>query len=173
MAKKRRIISRIDGRNPWQVEIDHYVERGLPRQAAQLYTVMRWMHLGNLQPLRVAIAGALHRDNGKADGLVRIEGVILAYLVELIDQGRLVVKPARRGKGNVGRPKSPSPDKFARDLVGALRYERSAKKDGSEAAFKQVADELRWTGMTENALREAVTMWRKLKIEMRKDASTD
>lgn len=171
MAMKRRIITQIDGRNPWQVEIDYYVERGLPPQDAQLYAIVRWMHLGNLQPLRVAIAGALHRDYERNERMVMIDGPILAQLVKLIDQGRLVVKPPRRGKGKVGRPKSPSPDKFARDLVGALRYERSDKKDGSEAAFKQVADELRRTGigMTEHALREAVTMWNRLK----KDASTD
>jgi hypothetical protein len=84
--------------------------------------------------------------------MVALDAAILGELLSSIDQGRLVMKPSRSGK-----PKSP--DLFARDLVGSRRYEkRITTKSDSDTAFRETASEL---GMTEIALREAVTRWRK------------
>jgi hypothetical protein len=152
----KRRIEQVDGRDPWQIEIDYYIECGLSPEDAQLLTVVRRMIFGDVKALRAAIVEALRRNKKKK--MVAFDGDILFQLVRLIDQGRLIVKPPRRGKA--GRPKAPSPDKFARDLIAARRYEQHDKRDGFEAAFKDIAGEL---GMPVNALKEAVTRWRNTK----------
>ena len=112
---------------------------------------MRYMEFNDLRPLRDAIAKAKPID----DRMVAIDGAILGKLVELIDQGRLQVKQGRKSK---------SPDLFARDLVGALRYLKHPQESGSDAAFEEVAKEL---DMPVNALRDAVTWLRKARAEWR------
>jgi hypothetical protein len=143
-------IDNVLGHDPWKIEIAYYIDLGVDDpDIARAITIRRYMEFNDLRPLRDAIAKAKRID----DKMVAIDAAILGDLLELIDQGRLVVKPLAGGK-----PKSPA--KFARDLIGALRFEkRIAKKSNSDAAFRETASEL---GMTEVALREAVTRWRKV-----------
>jgi len=108
-----------------------------------------------LRPLRDAIAKAKPIDHR----MVAIDGAILGKLVELIDQDRLMVKRPP------GHRKNKSPELFARDLVGALRFEKHPHKESRSAAvFKEIASEL---DMPESALRDAVTWLRKARTEWR------
>jgi hypothetical protein len=142
-------VDQILGHDPWEIEIAYYVKKtGIDPETARVFTIVRWMELGDLRPLYAAIVKAPALD----DKLVAIDGAILSYLKELIEQGRLVVKPR-------GRHRPKSPDKFARDLVGALSYERAERAKGkSEAVFQEVAASV---GMTKDALKEAVASFRK------------
>jgi hypothetical protein len=141
-------IDHVLGRRPWAIETAYWIERGLDRDDARAFTIRRYMEFNDLRPLRDALAKAERID----DRTVMLDAMIVVNLLDLIDQRRLLVKPLRGGK-----PKSPA--KFARDLIGARRFEkRIAKKSDSDVAFRETASEL---GMTEVALREAVTRWRK------------
>ena len=140
-------IDKILGHDPWEIEAAFYVKHSVDPQDARILTIRRYMEFNDLRPLRDAIAKAKPID----DRMVAIDAAILGDLVELIDQGRLLMKLL-----SGGRPKSP--DLFARDLVGALRYEKRMTKSDSDTAFRETASEL---GMTEKALREAVTRWHK------------
>jgi hypothetical protein len=145
----KRKIDKVLGHDPWEIEVAFWIEQGIvDRDIARAVTIRRYMEFNDLRPLRAALAKATRID----DKTVALDAYALVNLIELIDQGRLVVKPLRGGK-----PKDPA--KWARDFIGALRFEkRIAKKSESDAAFKQTANEL---CMTEVALREAVTRWRK------------
>ena len=141
-------IDDVLGHYPWEIETAYYIEGGVDPEYARAITIRRYMECNDPRPLRDALAKARPID----DKTVALDGAILVNLIDLIDQGRLVVKSLGGGK-----PKSP--DLFARNLVGALRYEkRITTKSNSDTAFRETASEL---GMTEIALREAVTRWRK------------
>jgi len=145
-------IDHVLGRRAWDIEIAYWIDRGLDRDHARAFTIRRYMEFNDPRPLRDALAKAKRID----DKTVALDGAILINLIDLIDQGRLLVKPRRGGKPR-------SPDLFARNLAGVFRYEkRIAKKSDSDAAFKETASEL---GMTEVALREAVTRWRKANVD--------
>jgi hypothetical protein len=146
-------VDKIDGRDPWEIEIDFQVELRLASpEDARVRTIGRWMHWGDLRPLRTALA----RASLVNDKMAALDTYILQCLIELIDQGRLVVKPAARS----GPGRRQSPDKLARDLLGALLYKQNYEQQGagkSDNAFQDVADAL---GMTKDSLRKAVSNWR-------------
>ena len=140
----------IDGHDLWEIEIAFYVKYlRMDPEPARFRTIMRWAEAGNLRPLRAVIAKA-QPISAKA---VAVDPVSFICLQELLRQDRLVVKSRWSN-----RP--PSPERFAQAVVGAFRYLEHPKQDGSEAAFKEIADEL---GMAESALRVAVTRVRKAK----------
>jgi hypothetical protein len=139
-------VDQIGGHDPWEIEIAYYVEKlELTPEEAHFLTIVRWMHWADLRALRAALAEASAIDDKKA----ALDKALLQHLIDMIDQGRLVMKLPR------GRRRPKSPEKFARDLVGALLYERAEGK--SATAFTEVAQSL---GMGENALRDAVTSFR-------------
>jgi hypothetical protein len=149
-------IDKIDGRDPWEIEIEYYLSLHIGPEAARAHTISRWMQMGDLRPLHAAIVKALASDNNETAALVDKE--ILESLKTLIDDGRLVVKP-RRG----GRPESS--EKYVRNLNAALRYEKVSAGKKSDVAYKEVARDL---GMTEATVREAVTEMRTTHPEWRK-----
>ena len=69
---------------------------------------------------------------------------------KMIDEDRLTIKRNRHGA-----PKPP--DKFARDIVAALLYEKRSTNT-SKDAFKEIAATL---SMSHQSVRQAVTRWRK------------
>jgi hypothetical protein len=140
----------IDRDELWQYEMLFYIQcLRMEPEAAQFRTIMRWAEAGDLTPLRASIAQA-RPISAKT---VALDEVSFLCLRQLLSEDRLVVKlPAAH------RPIKP--ERFAQAAVGALRYESRPQTDGSAAAFKEIADEL---GMTESALREAVTRVRKAK----------
>jgi hypothetical protein len=124
--------------DPWDYEIELRIEQGMERWEATGHVVSRWMRAGDLRPLS-AIA--------KRQGVLR--GPILGLLVQMIDEGRLVV-PAGRG-----RPQDPEAD--ARDEFAADTYEEFLKDPigvGSDDLFGAVA---RVCGVSEQVVRQAVT----------------
>ena len=110
---------------------------------------MRWAEAGDLTPLRGIIAKA-RPTSAKT---VALDAISFLCLQQLLREDRLVVKSRA-----ANRPVAP--ERFAQAIVGAFRYEDRPQTDGSDAAFKEIADEL---GMAESALREAVTRLRKVR----------
>ena len=141
----------IDHDKLWQIEMLFYIhylrmEPGL----AQSRTIMRWAEAGDLTPLRAIIANA-RLTSAKT---VALDAISFLCLQQLFRENRLVVN------GRVAN-RPIAPERFARAVVGALRYEQSDKKAlGSDAAFKEIANEL---GMAESALRYAVTALRNVR----------
>ena len=124
----------------WELEIIVLqVRYDLSPEDARLITVVRWMSNGDLRPLLAEIR------KGPLD-----EGV-LNMLGDMIEDGRIRVVHKKGGRPN-------RPDKEMRDLMAAAHYIKHSEKGSSDAAFKAVADEM---GMSEEAVRAAVTFWRK------------
>jgi hypothetical protein len=139
----------IDRDKLWQVEMLFYIHYlHMEPERAQSRTIMRWAKAGDLTPLRAIIAKA-QPTSAKT---VALDAVSFFCLQQLLRKDRLVVKQA------ANRPIEP--ERFAQAVVGALRYEDHPQTDGSDAAFKEIAAEL---GMTESALRQAVTRVRKVR----------
>jgi hypothetical protein len=144
----------IDRDKLWQAEMLFYIQcLRMKPEAAQFRTIMRWAEAGDLTPLRASIAQA----RPISAKMVALDEVSFLCLRQLLSEDRLVVKLQA-----ANRPIKP--ERFAEAVVGALRYEGHPRTDGSDAAFKEIADEL---GMTESALRQAVTRLRKVR-EVRK-----
>lgn len=142
--------TRIDRDKLWQFEMLFYIHYlRMEPERAQSRTIMRWADAGDLTPLRAIIAKA-QPSSAKT---VALDAVSFFCLQELLRQDRLVVK----GRA-ANRPVAP--ERFAQAFVGAARYLEHPKADGSETAFKEIADEL---GMAESALREAVTAVRNVR----------
>ena len=142
--------TRIDRDKLWQFEMLFYIHYlRMEPERAQSRTIMRWADADDLTPLRAIIAKA-QPTSAKT---VALDAVSFFCLQELLRQDRLVIK----GRA-ANRPVAP--ERFAQAVVGAARYLEHPKADGSEAAFKEIADEL---GMAESALREAVTRVRKVR----------
>jgi hypothetical protein len=118
-------------------------------ERAQSRTIMRWAEAGDLTPLRAILAKA-RPTSAKT---VALDAISFLSLQQLFREDRLVVKSRA-----ANRPVAP--ERFAQAIVGAFRYEDRPQTDGSDAAFKEIADEL---GMAESALREAVTRLRKVR----------
>jgi hypothetical protein len=102
--------------------------------------IFRWLWHGDLRPLVAAI------DEGR-----QLPQAVLNLLANLIDEGRVTIKPRKRGA-----PKKP--DKDARNIVAALAYENHP--GNSDEAFAEIADAI---GISEKSVRQAVTAWRKRK----------
>jgi hypothetical protein len=140
---KKRKQDQIDGLNLWEIEINFLTnKRGIDREKAKTFVIMRWLWNGDARPLVAAI-----------DNRDPLDQAVLNLLAELIDRGRVIIKPRKRGA-----PKRP--DKFARDTVAALAYE--AHSGNSEEAFAEIADAI---GMSEQSVRQAVTAWRKANVK--------
>ena len=134
---------RIDRDKLWQFEMLFYIHYlRMEPERAQSRTIMRWAEAGDLTPLRAIIAKA----QPLSAKTVALDAVSFFCLQELLRRERLLVKRA------ANRPVAP--ERFAQAVIGALAYDQSDKKSGSDTAFKKIADEL---GMAESALREAVT----------------
>jgi hypothetical protein len=123
----------------WEIETQLFVkELDLPPEVAHWFTIVRWMWHGDFRPL----VAAIQQDQA-------LDPAVLNAIVEMIEEGRLKVTPLKRG-----RPMKPAAE--MRDRLAALRYE---KQDGnSDAAFREIASAM---GMSEQAVRAAVTRWRK------------
>jgi len=141
----------IDRDKLWQFEMLFYIHYlRMEPERAQSRTIMRWAEAGDLTPLRAIIAKA-RPTSAKT---VALDAISFLCLQQLLRENRLVVKLQA-----ANRPIAP--ERFAQAVVGALRYEQHPdKKSRSDAAFKEIADEL---GMAESALREAVTRLRNLR----------
>src|SRR5262249_11054653 len=134
----------------WQYEMLFYIDcLRMQPERAQSRTIMRWAEAGDLTPLRAIIAKA-RPTSAKT---VALDAISFLCLQQLLREDRLLVKLQA-----ANRPIKP--ERFAQAVVGALSYEDNPRTDGSEAAFKEIADEL---GMAESALREAVTRVRKVR----------
>ena len=142
--------ARINRDKLWQFEMLFYIHylRMEPGRALSR-TIMRWAEAGDLTPLRAIIAKA-RPTSAKA---VALDAISFLCLQQLLRENRLVVKLQA-----ANRPITP--ERFAQAVVSALRYEQHPKAAGSEAAFKEIADEL---GMAESALRAAVTAVRNVR----------
>ena len=129
---KRKLSNKIFDENPWDVEVE-LSPADLDPIIARARVINRYMHNGDLRPLAAAIKEGrrLHRE-------------VLDFLAIMINEGRLVAKPRGRGK----RLK---PSKNTRDYMAALLIERGN-------TLEKVAEIL---GMSEAAVRKAVTLWRK------------
>ena len=142
--------ARIDRDKLWQFEMLFYIRYlRMEPERAQSRTIMRWAEAGDLTPLRAILAKA-RPTSAKT---VALDAISFLCLQQLLREDRLVVK----GRA-ANRPVAP--ERFAQAIVGAFRYEDRPQTDGSDAAFKEIADEL---GMAESALREAVTRLRKVR----------
>ena len=129
---KRKLSNKIFDENPWDVEVE-LSPADLDPIVARARVINRYMHNGDLRPLAAAIKEGrrLHRE-------------VLDFLAIMINEGRLIAKPRGRGK----RLK---PSKNTRDYMAALLIERGN-------TLEKVAEIL---GMSEAAVRKAVTLWRK------------
>jgi hypothetical protein len=118
MSKRK--ADKIDGHDPWEVEVAYWVEHfNLEPIDARALTVIGWMLNGDLRPLAAEI-----KRKGTA-----IDGAILAHLERMIDEGQLTVKRRR------GAPAQPS--KRIRDIfIAALHENRTGK---SADAIQQLA----------------------------------
>jgi len=142
--------ARIDRDKLWQFEMLFYIRYlRMEPERAQSRTIMRWAEAGDLTPLRAILAKA-RPTSAKT---VALDAISFLSLQQLFREDRLVVKSRA-----ANRPVAP--ERFAQAIVGAFRYEDRPQTDGSDAAFKEIADEL---GMAESALREAVTRLRKVR----------
>jgi hypothetical protein len=136
MSKRK--LDQITGQNLWDIEEAFYINhRGVDPEKARIFVILRWLSLGDLRPLAAAI------DEGH-----QLDQAVLNLLANLIDEGRITIKPRKRGA-----PKKP--DKTARDIVAALAYENHP--GNSDEAFAEIADAI---GMSEQSVRQAVTAWR-------------
>ena len=144
--------ARINRDKLWQFEMLFYIHylRMEPGRALSR-TIMRWAEAGDLTPLRAIIAKA-RPTSAKT---VALDAISFLCLQQLLRQDRLAVKSRA-----ANRPIAP--ERFAQAVVGAFRYEDHPQLDGSDEAFKEIAEEL---GMAESALREAVTRVRKVRKE--------
>jgi hypothetical protein len=142
----KRKLTEVD--DPWEHQIAH-ISKGNDPEDARLATIILWADAGDLRPLLRAIGEAPKLDGSE---MVAIDGAILGCIARLINDGRLIVKPRRRGAPR-------SPDKFVRDLLAILDYERQrAAGKSSNAARKDVC---RKYEISELTFREALPRFRK------------
>src|SRR5262245_52488001 len=88
----------------WETEAEFYIQRfGIDIDKARTFTILRWMHHGDLRPLAAAIAEG-HK----------LHEAVLNKLADMIQNDRIKVS------GKRGHPKSP--EVFARDLIAAQSY---------------------------------------------------
>jgi hypothetical protein len=113
----KRKLDKIDGREPWEVEVAALAEHlKLKRADARDIVAIRWMHRGDLRPLAA---------------LPQLDGAVFSELRKMINEGQLTVTRKR------GAPRQPS--KRIRDIFIAARYE--TRKGKSEDAIQQLAKE--------------------------------
>jgi hypothetical protein len=120
----------------WEVEIAGWIEGGLPSDAARALTIMRWAYHGDLRPLSAEIKAGPPFD-----------GALLVFIAEMIDNGRLQMKPKGRGS-----PKKP--ETFARDYIAALAYEAKDEGESSDEAIERIASVI---GISPQSIRRAIT----------------
>jgi hypothetical protein len=128
-------------KEPWEIEIAHHIKQGSKPDVARPFTMIRWAYHGDLRPLAAAIK----------EGHVPDE--VLCFLAEMIDAGRLQMKPRRRGRPQM-------PEAFARNLGAAFAYEAKSSDESSDEAFKRIAAML---AKSPESVRHAVTRKRKTK----------
>ena len=140
MSKRRQ--DRIGKNNPWDIEVAFYTNNlGIDPDVARTCIILNWMEHGDLMPLAAAI------KRGQA-----FDQDVLYVLAEMICEGRLTVKPDRRGPPRM-------PNRLARDIDANLKYGSIAKSNKSEEAFAKTAEAL---GVSEATVRQAVTRMRKM-----------
>src|SRR6516165_2070163 len=123
----------------WDIETQYWIDDDFPPEVAHWLTIVRWMHNGNLRPLAAAI-----REGG-------VDPAILNFLVEMIDENRIKVRPLKRGS-----PKKP--EQLARDLLIAKAYGNRSGKSADR--IEDLAKAIR---MSQETVRKAITQSRKLK----------
>jgi hypothetical protein len=142
----KRKLREID--DPWEHQIAFWVRGGSDPETARLATIMYWANAGDLRPLVHAIAEAPKLDGSE---LVAIDGAILGFIARMINEDRLTMRRRR------GAPRSP--DKFVRDLLAILDYEKQrAAGKSSNAARKDVC---RKYEISELTFRQALPEFRK------------
>jgi|SRR6516165_11832292 hypothetical protein len=125
----------------WEYEIALWTERGLDPDEARFATIGRWMCNNKLRPLAAAIRKG------------QVDGAILSLLADLIDDGRLTVKPLKRdAPKKPGRPSTRNPGIYPRNV--AAFYLRDRRKKSEE----EIADIL---GMTKQSVHQAIIAVRK------------
>jgi hypothetical protein len=125
---------------PWEVEFE-YLRQGSPTlitPAIWRFVILNRLSNGDLRPIVWAI-----RNEGADED-------ILDIIVELIEQGHVILKPRN------GRPGDP--DKIYRAILIEKAY--NARTDNSEKAFDAIAADL---GRSHQSIRQSITFLRKLK----------
>jgi hypothetical protein len=124
--------------DPWEIEISDAIEHGAKPDVARAFTVIRWAYHGDLRPLSAAL---------KSDP---VDDAVLAFLGDMIDKGRLQMKPRS------GHPVNP--EVVARDILVATAYEAKDEDEKSGDAIKRLADAM---AMSTQSVRQAITAKRK------------
>jgi hypothetical protein len=132
-------------KNSWDTEIDLLVNRrGFDLETARYFTIMKYMHDGDLRPLAAAILTGQQVDSNVYD---------LAMMIcsgEVVAKGRIVIRRPR------GRPKQS--DKSARDWIMAQRFEKLRQNLPFDKALLKVVDPFKTLSV--EAVRKAVTTQR-------------
>jgi hypothetical protein len=81
--------------DPWEIDIDLYIEKGMAPEWARALTINSWMLAGDLRPLRAELA------EPKLDRAF-LAHQVFGMLAKLIDQNRLTVKPSKGGRTQRG-----------------------------------------------------------------------
>jgi hypothetical protein len=128
------------GANPWDIEVDRAIERGIDSKKARTFVVFRWMWHGDFRPLLTAI-----RDNQPLD-----HPLLNEFIAGMALNGRLTVVKKR------GRPRSLEAD--IRNMIGAAAYESNASTQKSGERFEWIGEVM---GTSHQSVRRAVTAHRK------------
>jgi hypothetical protein len=129
------------GMEPWEWQVHYYVkERGIDPHLARTFVILWWTWHGDFRPLSEAI---------KQDK--KIDDAVLPLLVEMIDEGRLTLRPKRKG-----RPRNP--EQRIRNFLGATMYEKFKSDGDSEKVFEAIAGAI---CASPKSVRETVTRLRK------------
>jgi hypothetical protein len=128
------------GANPWDIEIDRAIKRGIDPQKARTFVVFRWMWHGDFRPLITAI-----RDNQPLD-----HPLLNLFIAGMALNGRLTVVKKR------GRPRSLEAE--IRNMIGATAYENNSSTEKSDELFEWIA---KVVGTSHQSVRQALTAHRK------------
>jgi hypothetical protein len=134
----KRKLDKIDGHEPWEVEVAYLVEHlKVDLIDARAMVVISWMYRGDDRPLAAALR------HGPLDPPV------LSQLLKMVDEGEFTAKRNR------GAPIQPS--KSTRDLVIAFRHANRDVK--STAAIQEIAEHF---NVSKELVRRAIRRRRKI-----------
>ncbi len=139
---------------PWEVDIAVLINRGIDPEKARTVTILRWMWNGNLDPLAAAIL----------QGHVISEDVLGTFALMILDSKAYPYRiEAKRvdGRGRKGPPRKM--EKFARDYIASLMYEKTTTPKKSDQTFKDIADGLIGGSRSDRTVRQAYTKYGKRK----------
>src|SRR5262245_22561900 len=137
---------------PWEVDIAVLTNREIdpidPNKALT-FVVCHWMWNGDLRPLAWAIR----------NGYVIDEAILECLANMILDQSTSPYKIETKAVRRRGAPKKM--DKFARDHIAALLYEKNKTRGNSKQTFEKIAETLIGDYRNNPIVRQAVTKHRK------------